>query len=190
MLAWCALWLGEQGPLGHSLVHSGHAAHMGMSQWTLSAIFVAGWVVMTVAMMLPTSSPLILLFHRMVGDRPHAAWLVWLLIAGYLAVWTTFGLLVHLLTLAFQSLAAVLPWLAENARWGSAAILLGAGLYQFSSLSRLSPRWRAGSRLRSIRGRADAQYSNPFGPIPQPAGSNRAILLNSFARTAAGESGG
>jgi predicted metal-binding membrane protein len=134
VLAWGALWLGERGPLSHSLLHSGHAAHMGMSQWTMSAIFVAGWILMTIAMMLPTSSPLILLFHRMVGERPYAGWLIGLLVAGYLAVWTVFGLLVHLLNLALQAVAAGIPWLAGNAWLGSAAILLGAGVYQFSSL--------------------------------------------------------
>jgi predicted metal-binding membrane protein len=129
-LAWWAMWRGEQSPWGHSLLHSRHAAHIGFSPLALAAIFVSGWTVMTVAMMLPTSSPLILLFHKMVAGRPRAHGLVALLIAGYLTVWALFGALAHLLHVT----AASLTWLAEHAWVTGAAILLVAGLYQFSAL--------------------------------------------------------
>lgn len=129
-LAWWVLWRGEQSNWGHSLLHSRHAAHMGFSPLALGAIFVFGWTVMTVAMMLPTSSPLILLFYRIVSGRPHAHGLVALLIAGYLAVWALFGLVAHGFNLAVASLA----WVAEHAWVTGAAILLVAGLYQFSPL--------------------------------------------------------
>jgi predicted metal-binding membrane protein len=46
--------------------------------------------------MLPTSLPLIMLFHTMVRRRPDAARLVCLLVGGYLGIWMLFGLLVHL----------------------------------------------------------------------------------------------
>jgi predicted metal-binding membrane protein len=134
VLAWWALWLGESSAWGHALVHRGGAMHGGGSPAALAAIFVLGWTLMTVAMMLPTSSPLILLFHRMVGGRPHAGWLVALLGAGYLAVWILFGAVVYLLSRAIHKAAAAVPWLAENAWAPGAAIFLGAGLYQFTPL--------------------------------------------------------
>ncbi|HWT77342.1 MAG TPA: DUF2182 domain-containing protein, partial [Candidatus Methylomirabilis sp.] len=76
LLAWYALWLWGRSPYGHLLLHG--SAHMGMAAQNpgaFAAIFVSGWSLMTVAMMLPTSFPLILLFHRMVQDRATAAWL-------------------------------------------------------------------------------------------------------------------
>lgn len=130
VLAWVAMWHGERSAWGHSLLHARHAAQMGYSPLALGAIFVAGWTVMTVAMMLPTSTPLILLFNKMVVGRRHAGGLVGLLVAGYLAAWMLFGLMAHLLNLA----AASITWLADHAWITSAAILLMAGLYQFSSL--------------------------------------------------------
>jgi predicted metal-binding membrane protein len=77
LLAWYALWLWGGLPYGHLLlhgpVHPGMVAH---SPWLFVAIFVTGWTLMTIAMMLPTSFPLIVLFHRIVRDRAAAAWLV------------------------------------------------------------------------------------------------------------------
>jgi predicted metal-binding membrane protein len=133
-LAWWALWLGEKSAWGHSGLHGGHTMHGAGNPIAFAAIFVLGWTLMTVAMMLPTSSPLILLFHRMVMGRPHGAWLVALLVAGYLVVWALFGVLVRLLYWALGAAGGSIPWLVENAWAAGAAILLGAGVYQFSSL--------------------------------------------------------
>jgi predicted metal-binding membrane protein len=133
-LAWCALWIERDAPFGHSFLHSSHASHMGLSGWTAAVIFVCGWIVMTIAMMLPTSTPLILLFHRMVSHRPDASALVAILIAGYLLVWTGFGLVVHVFSRAVTAVAVSIPWLAGHAWVAASATLLGAGLYQFSPL--------------------------------------------------------
>jgi predicted metal-binding membrane protein len=129
-LAWWALWRGEQSAWGHALLHGRHAAHLGFNPLAMGAIFVLGWTLMTVAMMLPTSSPLILLFHKITAGKPHATALVGLLISGYLSVWALFALVAHVLNLAAASVAL----LAEHAWLTGAAILLVAGLYQFSPL--------------------------------------------------------
>ena len=112
-LAWWTLWIGESAGWGHHALHAGHAS---------PAIFIAGWTIMTIAMMLPTSAPLILMFHRM---KDGLAGPVTLLIAGYMSVWIVFGVAVYFLSLA-------LAGLVEGAV-ASAAILLIAGLFQFSS---------------------------------------------------------
>jgi predicted metal-binding membrane protein len=54
---------------------------------------IAGWIVMIVAMMLPTSLPLIGMFHRMTRQRTDRALLISLVLAGYLLVWTLFGVI-------------------------------------------------------------------------------------------------
>ena len=95
------------------MMHAGHAS---------AAVFIAGWTLMTIAMMLPTSAPLILMFHRMKDGQADA---VALLVAGYLFVWIAFAAVVC-------AFSRSLSGLVEGAI-ASAAILLMAGLYQFSS---------------------------------------------------------
>ncbi|HLY20614.1 MAG TPA: DUF2182 domain-containing protein [Bryobacteraceae bacterium] len=131
-LAWLALWASRDAPWGHSLLHAGHT--MGMGPAALAGFFVLGWTLMTIAMMLPTSGPLFLLFRRMVSKRPAAAWLVAALLAGYLGVWVLFGLAVHLAIQGLRAAASGVPWLERNSWAASAVILGGAGLYQFSPL--------------------------------------------------------
>jgi predicted metal-binding membrane protein len=97
-------------------------------------IFVAGWTLMVIAMMLPGSLPLINLFSRMVALRPHRAALIARLIFGYLAVWAVFG------AAAFRGDAYVhaavlrMPAAAAASQWLGVAVLLLAGLYQVTPL--------------------------------------------------------
>lgn len=51
---------------------------------------------MTVAMMLPTSLPLVTLFRAFTRQRQNRVRLVGLLITGYLSVWVLFGGVAHL----------------------------------------------------------------------------------------------
>jgi methanogenic corrinoid protein MtbC1 len=61
----------------------------------LFVVFVAGWTLMTVAMMLPTSLPLLAFFQSLVRTRPDHVSLVALLVTGYLSVWIAFAMVVH-----------------------------------------------------------------------------------------------
>ena len=61
-------------------------------------LFVVGWTVMTAAMMLPTTLPLVGLSVALICPRSDAGALT-LLLAGYLAAWLGFGLVAHLLGL-------------------------------------------------------------------------------------------
>jgi predicted metal-binding membrane protein len=135
LLAWYALWLWGRSPYGHLLLHS--PMHMGMTArgpWLFAGIFVAGWSLMTVAMMLPTSFPLILLFHRIVRDRVAAARLVVLLVLGYLGIWLLCGVFLQAVNWSLQAGLMQLSTHAQ-AHWISGAVvLIIAGLYQFSAL--------------------------------------------------------
>lgn len=158
LLAWWALWLWGRSPYGHLLVHgSAHFDATITHPRQFAAIFVGGWTLMTVAMMMPTSLPLIVLFHRLIRDRKAAGWLVVLLICGYIGTWVLCGVLLQLAHSALQGglahvrLLAAAPWI------GGAIILVVAGLYQFSSLKYaclekcrspllfLTSRWRGGN---------------------------------------------
>jgi predicted metal-binding membrane protein len=100
-------------------------------------LYVGGWVLMTVAMMLPTALPLVAIFVRMTEGRPNRDALLALLILGYLAVWTAFGLLAHALDSALRAYMASDPLLSLNG-WGIGAFVFGiAGAFQFSRLKTL-----------------------------------------------------
>src|SRR6476660_5521790 len=85
--AWVALAVWGSSPYGRYLHHEGG---VGPAPLELS-LFVAGWVLMIVAMMLPSSVPLVMTFGLLVRRRRRPGLLVALLLAGYLAVWAGFG---------------------------------------------------------------------------------------------------
>ena len=134
-LAWVSLWVWGRSPYARFLEHDA-LANISGEDAALLAFFLAGWTLMVFAMMLPTSLPLIALFHRMVRDRAERLWLVFLLIGGYIAVWAGFGALVHLADLALHQGIYRAPVLDSNDRAIGAAILVLAGMYQFTPLKR------------------------------------------------------
>lgn len=134
-LAWLVLWAWGQSPYGRFLRHEelGEVT-FGAGALLLALVFVAGWTLMTVAMMLPTSLPLVALFHALVRQRPDRARLVLLLIVGYLSTWTLFGVVVHIGDWGVHGAVEQSAWLEANAWIVGAALLALAGLYQFTPL--------------------------------------------------------
>jgi predicted metal-binding membrane protein len=96
-------------------------------------LFLFAWAVMMVAMMIPATLPLILLYRHMTYQRldlPRARVGMALLLVGYVAVWASVGLPVYAYNAfasAAGSLAAVLP----------ALLLMIGGAYQFTPLKRI-----------------------------------------------------
>jgi len=134
-LAWLALWHWGESPYLH-YIHHAHlpaicSAHGALFDGT---VFVAGWAVMTVAMMLPTSTPLIGIFSTVARSRRDWPGLVSLVVAGYLVTWIAAGILAYGGALLLSEGLAQSAWLIKNDWILNAAILLGAGAYQFSSL--------------------------------------------------------
>lgn len=115
------------------------------------------WAVMMVAMMLPSASPMILTYARMAAGRENAsrAW-TWAFGAGYLAVWTAFSVAATVAQIALVR-ASLLTNALTVAPMLGAAILIGAGIYQFtpwknaclkhcqSPIGFLMTHWRDGS---------------------------------------------
>lgn len=133
-------------------------AGWGPARW---ALVVAMWWTMMVAMMAPSATPTVLLYGRVhrhaqgraEGLAPTAAFL-----AGYLLVWLGFSVAAAGLQWALERIGLVsASTLGSQSRWLSAAILIGAGLYQLSPLQRvclnhcrspatfLSRHWRPGA---------------------------------------------
>jgi predicted metal-binding membrane protein len=129
--AWLVLWVWDASPYGRYLHHDTPAS-LGMAlELTL---FAFGWSVMIVAMMLPTTIPLLATFRALVGRRRQPGMLVGLVILGYLVTWTAVGLALWAGDRGIHAAVDALPFLAANPRIVLAATLVVAGAYQFSAL--------------------------------------------------------
>jgi len=130
IVAWLSLWLWEGSPYRAFLGHQGGVGPIPLE----AALFSIGWVLMIVAMMLPSSIPLVLTFAALVRRRRDPARLVLLLLAGYLVVWTGFGIAAWILDRGIHAAVDALPWLAEHQQLILGTTLLMAGLWQFSPI--------------------------------------------------------
>src|SRR5207245_2436273 len=108
VLAWLALWVWGRSPEARFLSHA-HAA--GSPGLVVALLFIVGWIVMTVAMMLPTTFPVVAMFERMVRTRPEHRALVVLLVSGYLGVWTAFGAVAYVGDIGVHDAVDHVRWL-------------------------------------------------------------------------------
>jgi len=143
-LAWLTLWIWEQSPYGRYLDH-GRWTEIGLAgsicrvlpngSVVLPAfLYVGGWVLMTAAMMLPTTIPLLEVFRQLTRKRQDTGRLVALVMVGYLTVWLLFGVAAHLLDWGVNEAVQQSVRLGLNG-WVLGAIVLGiAGVFQFTDL--------------------------------------------------------
>lgn len=113
------------------------AKGMGVGPGTMGltlVAFLALWVVMMTAMMLPSVAPMVIVWVRSVSVRA-TAWQrvngVGQFLAGYLIVWAAFGLLAYV---AFVFAGRLVDEAPTAAKWVGAAIFAVAGLYQLTPL--------------------------------------------------------
>ncbi len=142
--AWLTLWLWTASPYGRYLDHGGwlEAGLAGAVCRALpagevvlpGALYVGGWLLMTAAMMLPTTLPLLEIFRRMTAARADRTRLLALVTLGYLGAWSGFGLVAHLADRGIHALALHSAWLTFNGWLIGAAALALAGTFQFSAL--------------------------------------------------------
>jgi predicted metal-binding membrane protein len=136
LLAWVALWSWGQSPYGGYLDHQ-RLDEVGRGDYALLLVVAGGWTLMTLAMMLPTSLPLITLFRAVASRRADGRWLMALLILGYLAIWLLFGLLVHAADAVIHAGVRQSAWLQAHAWLLGGATLVAVGIYQFTPLKRV-----------------------------------------------------
>jgi predicted metal-binding membrane protein len=111
----------------------GSMGNMAMDGTGGGVLFLSGWTAMMVAMMVPATLPLILLYRTIARNRlslVRARVGMVTLLMGYIAVWASAGLPVYAynsLAGAAGSLEAVLP----------ALLLIVGGAYQFTPLKRI-----------------------------------------------------
>ncbi len=146
-LAWLTLFVWEQSPYGRYLDH-GDWLQTGFAGSICRALpagplvlpaflYVTGWVLMTVAMMLPTTLPLFAIFVRITAGRNDRGFLLALVTIGYLTIWTLFGLVAHAADLGLHTVFAGNAFLSLNGWMVSVAVLAIAGSFQFSRLKYL-----------------------------------------------------
>ena len=140
---------------------SGSSAWMMTDTWDLThlALLFAMWVVMMAGMMLPSAAPALLIYAAVVRRSPDGANApahVHAFAGAYLLVWTLFSLAATVLQRLFAKLLFLSPMMdAQDRRFGG-ALLIVAGLYQFTPFKRaclkscrnpaefLVERWRPG----------------------------------------------
>lgn len=100
-----------------------------------AALLFLMWWTMMMAMMLPSAAPAIIGFGTISRKMPgHGALALPAFAAGYAALWTAFSLAAVLLQLGFAKAVPLTGMMAMTSRVLGGALLIGAGLYQFSPL--------------------------------------------------------
>ncbi|GLI95204.1 hypothetical protein LMG27198_41960 [Methylocystis echinoides] len=137
LIALCAgawAWLAWQGAGMHRHPGSPMASPtMGMQ----APLFVAMWMVMTVAMMFPTAAPMLLTFHKTQENKRRggqAFVATWAFLAGYMIVWLLSGVAAYIGAVAFEAFASRAAFSAETTNRFGGAILFAAGLYQLTPI--------------------------------------------------------
>lgn len=131
--AWLALWQSGGSAYAHHLHHGIVQESTNVKALQTGLAFVGGWTVMCIAMMLPTSLPLIGLFTVIVGQRPNRAPLVLLLCSGYLSVWAAIGGIAYGFVAAYRQNSHP-AWLQSNPWLFGCLVCFIAGGFQFSAI--------------------------------------------------------
>src|SRR5688500_5590356 len=136
-IAWCASMsgMGEM-PLPGGWTMSMAWMRMPGQTWPgTAASFLGMWVVMMVAMMLPSLLPMLWHYRQAVGrtDETRLDRLTALVGIGYFFVWTIFGMIAFTLGVALAAIEMQQPALARAVPIGVGVIVLIAGAFQFTS---------------------------------------------------------
>jgi predicted metal-binding membrane protein len=118
------------------LVWRSHTTEMAMAAGLGAAHFLADWTVMMVAMMFPATALMIRAFYkaRAVGHADEAFGSTWVFVTAYLLVWAVAGMAAYAGVLIAESAVIHTVLGPVVAAQLGAAILLIAGVYQFTPL--------------------------------------------------------
>jgi predicted metal-binding membrane protein len=136
-IAWCAsMSTMSEMPMPGGWTMSMAWMRMAGQTWLgAAASFIGMWVVMMVAMMLPSLVPMLLRYRESVGetDETHLGQLTALVSVGYFAVWTAFGMAVYPLGVALAAIEMQHPSLARAVPLAVGVVVSTAGLLQLST---------------------------------------------------------
>ncbi|WFU41711.1 DUF2182 domain-containing protein [Bradyrhizobium sp. CB82] len=157
-LAWAYLAVGA----GMDTEMMADMPDMAPMPWTpvYAALLFVMWWVMMIAMMVPSAAPTVLLYaaiRRKRATAPGTAAEAWVFLAGYLAIWAGFSLVAVMAQWSLEHLGLLSMAMTSTSAVLGGAILIAAGLYQFTPLKRaclrycqspllfLSQNWRPGT---------------------------------------------
>lgn len=140
---------------------------LGVSPWSLAdaGAMALMWVVMMIAMMVPSAAPMVLLHAavaRKAASRGTALVPSVIFLAGYVVIWSAFSLAATALQWILDQTALLSPMLVVVSPWIGAGLLIASGLYQFTPAKQaclahcrspvhfLAEHWRPG-RLGALR---------------------------------------
>lgn len=117
----------------------------GAAAWMMEATWDAGyllliflmWAAMMVAMMLPSALPTILIFHKAVRNDPEVrspSRRMFAFATGYILVWCGFSVGATLLQCGLAEAALLSPMMVSASPWLGGALLIVAGVYQWTPL--------------------------------------------------------
>ena len=130
-IAWVGVVLQGMGMQG---VTTGADASLSLSG---AAVFLAAWGVMMAAMMLPSATPMIVMYgkvRRGLSQSDRHVVPTPLFAAVYLFIWLGFGPIVYVGGFALNALADANPIVSASLPYAVAAVLVATGVYQFTSL--------------------------------------------------------
>jgi predicted metal-binding membrane protein len=135
-LAWLGLLIWDRSPYARYLDHQQlPEINAGAGSAFLPiALYLLGWTLMTIAMMLPTMLPLLAIFHRLTERHQGRSWLLAMVITGYLGVWIGFGIIAHVADWILHEIVERSSWLEANAWAIGTGTIFSAGAFQFSRL--------------------------------------------------------
>ncbi|HJM83517.1 MAG TPA: DUF2182 domain-containing protein [Nitrospinota bacterium] len=107
--------------------------------WTLfyaTMVFIM-WAIMMIAMMLPSASPAILIYEKIVTGKSQTEnplWLTTLFTSSYLLTWMLFSLAATAAQWWLHSVSYLSPMMAITDKYIGGAILIAASVYQVSPI--------------------------------------------------------
>ena len=131
--AWAVAIAADLSGAAH-LLHHDSLIEGGTPLWLAIGLFVLAWQLMIAAMMLPSSLPMIHAFRLAAGGQARPAAMTAVLVAGYAAVWTVFGVLAFGFDTIVHRTADAWPWLHAHPQVIAGSVLVLAGAFQFSDL--------------------------------------------------------
>lgn len=132
------LWqVGTMRPAGDGMAGDMANGAAGLTMGMIAPVFLATWVVMMAAMMLPSAAPMILMFDAIQAGRSRqgrSTVPTSVLVGGYLVVWAAFGVVAYAAALLAGWLSDAWPDLATIAPRIGGAVIVTAGVYQLTPL--------------------------------------------------------
>lgn len=132
-LAWClAIVVHVSGSAG--VVHHDAVSASELPLWVALSLSLVAWQLMIVAMMLPSSLPMIRLFGAVSASQPRSKRAVAAFLVGYGTVWTVFGAAALVGDIHIHRWVEAWPWLESRPHLITSSVLVLAGAFQFSKL--------------------------------------------------------